>query len=288
MKIIKKITFSLAVLLAIYSCDTEYDKEVILNDDLTTITGEITTTATTFSGGISIPFSFTVPQSFSKKAIVTVKAENAEDVITTVTVILDAGQTSGSGMIELPELSGGLLSFDAVEQIGLLKIEGLSLVDEVDNDGTIELVPSSDDTTVLNSNEIVLSYFNQLADDGAGDTALHYLVDWDPATIDVDIQVIDRAFTNIFESSGSGDRYESDYFNDFHPDGEYDMYARIYGVVDPTTTEPIPFKIFTHNSDGSRELLEGEIPAGSATGGSRIPIAAISKSNGNTFSIVLY
>jgi hypothetical protein len=287
MKIIKKITFSLAVLLAIYSCDTEYDKEVILNDDLTTITGEITTTATTFTGGLSIPFSFTVPQSFSKKAIVTVKAENSEDVISTATVILEAGQTSGSGMIELPELSGGLSSFEASE-VGVLKIEGLSLVDEVDNDGTIELVPSSDDTTVLNSNEVVLNYYNQLADDAAGNEALHYLVDWDPVTIDIDIQVIDRAFTRIFENSASGSRYESDYFNDFHPDGEYDMYARIYGVSDPTTTEPIPFKIFTHNSDGSRELLEGEIPAGSATGGSRIPIAAITKSNGNTFSIVLY
>lgn len=287
MKIIKKITFSLAVLLAIYSCDNEYDKDVVLNDDLTTITGEITTTATTFTGGLSIPFSFTVPQSFSKKAIVTVKAENGEDVITTATVILDAGQTSGSGMIVLPELSGSL-GFEAAEQIGLLKIEGLSLVDEVDNDGTIELVPSSDDTTVLNSNEIVLDYYNRIANDTAGDRALHYLVDWDPATIDVDIQVIDRAFTMIFENSGSGNRYEDDWFDDFHPDGEYDMYARIYGVSDPTTTEAIPFKIFTHNTDGSRELLEGEIPAGSPTGGSRIAIAAITKSNGNTFSIELY
>lgn len=286
MKFIKTIIYVFICLLS-FSCTEEWDKQVII-PETRTIVGDISVSGTQFSGGLSVPFTITLPETFNKKAVVTVVSESVEFVNTSATVTIDAGASSGMGSITLPSVSGSLKSFDAVADFVTIKISGISLKDEVDDgNGNIELVQSSEDDVVLTSNIISISYFNLIASDALQATSMSYLFDWsDPAKYDIDIQVIDRAFTAIFENSDSGDRYESDFFNSFHPDGDYDMYARIYGVSDPTTSEDIPFKIFTLHPDGTRELFEGVIPSGSPTGGARIDIADIIKT-GNTYQLVL-
>lgn len=286
MKFIKSITYIFIISLSL-SCAQDYDKEVILQDT-SSMTAEISVIGNQFASGISVPFTFTLPQSFNKKAIVTVQAESSEYVTTTTSVTIDIGATTGSGNITLPSLSGSLTSFEPVLNLTNVKIAGISTVDEVDNEGTIELVPSSDDTTIVTSNIVSLAFFNQLADDRHQDTSMSYLFDWvGVAEYNINVEVIDRAFTKIYEKSYSVSRYESDYFDKAHPDGDYDFYLRVYAASkeNPTTID-IPYKIFTLHPDGKRDLLEGTLPAGSPTEGKRIDIGNIVKA-GNTYSISL-
>jgi len=277
MKILK-ISVLIAFLGIFSSCTDEFDGGVILQET-TDVTGTLVLLEDHFGSGQSTTFSFTLPQSFSKKAIVTVEALSAEFVRTLSTVEIDAGATTGNGAITMPEttnLGGYNLTLDFVD----VKIIGITLLDEVE----AELVPSLDDTYILTSNEVSVSYYNLLPNK-SGSGNFSYLLDWDDVSIDIDLEAIDAAFTKIFESSGSGSRYESDFFDNAHPDGDYDFYFRIWDGSDPTIKD-IAYRFFTVQPDGTRRVYEGVIPAGSPTGGARIDFATLTAS-GDDYTFVI-
>lgn len=283
MKNIKKLIYSAVCLIAFAACTEEYDKDVVLQ--ATTNQVAQLSMVGEFAPGASVAFTVTLPEAYSKKATITVSAISSELVTTTGTVTIDASETTASGRIILPASSGTLGGFGLKPGFITAGVAGIELLDEVDNDGTIELVPASDDTFTLTSNTVSLDCYSLLPGISTSGS-FSYLLDWDdPIKYDIDLQVIDRAFTAILESSESGDRYESDFFNNSHPDGDYDFYFRIY-AAGAVTAEDINFVLFTVLPDGTRNKYEGIILAGSSTGGARIDFASLTKT-GDDYTFVI-
>ncbi|PWG06533.1 hypothetical protein [Polaribacter aquimarinus] len=286
MKFIKSIIYISICLLTI-SCDVELDSEVVI-PKTNNITSELSVAGDHFGPGITVPVTVTLSQTFSKKVNVTVSATSKEATTTNATFTVNPGDTSVTGNLSLPATSNPLAGYAPKEAFVTVKVAGLAVMDEeTDDKGVVSLVNDPNDTTTMTSNEVSLDYYTQLPPvSGAG--SFVYLLDWDdPSEFDIDLQVIDAGFTSIFESSASGDRYESDFFNNSHPDGDYDFYFRIYTNDQSTTTSrDISYVLFTTQPDGTRNIYKGIIPAGTATGGARIDFATLTAA-GDAYTFVI-
>lgn len=285
MNIFKKLTLTVALGLVVVSCTEDAKRGITLP---ATESGEATLTLedNVFAPNASASFSFALPQAYDKPARVTVSALSSEFVERTATVDVPAGQTTGTGMITLPNTASGNVIgtyTQGAASFATLKINGaVPLKEEVDTNGNVELVPDSSNTLALTSNEVTVDVISRLP--GFNADGYNYVMDWeDPTNVDLDLQVIDAAFTSIFESSGSLTRFESDLFNNTHPDGDYVFYVRIWETPNPTTA-PIEYTIHMINPQGVRTSFTSTLPAGSPAGGSRIPVATLNKVNGNEYT----
>ena len=247
MKILKKITLSLMVLLAMYSCDTDYDKEVILND-----TTNREGTIALVGGDISAPgsskgFMVTLTAPFAKKAKLTVKAVGKDFTETFAIVDMDAGATSAEGTIVMPSVK--LNTFDKIEDYAYIQIEGIATGDDVtDESGETTFVNDANDNITVSSNTATVSYFQSVQwPYGAGVVAgrMTALFDWlNPGANDLDMLIYNAdTFANV-ESAASGSRYETDIFNDTHPDGNYFIAIDFW-----VASGDIPWKLFFVHPD---------------------------------------
>ncbi|GAA0724890.1 hypothetical protein GCM10009430_29800 [Aquimarina litoralis] len=243
-------------------------KEVINLD--ATIASDITITGE----GNVVDFTVTLPQSFNSAVTVTARATLDNGNFTTGTAEIDAGATTGTGSITLsPDDSvidgstiDGIADAVSIELIGIL---------------LDELVP--DTTYTISSNVLSLGLYPDTLPAAGG---LNILFDWDnPAVNDLDLEVIDRAFTSIFESSGTGSRFESDLFQTTgRADGIYDVY---YTIFSASPTEDINFNVLFTLPDGRLTVVSGVIPAGSAAS-TRTPIATFEKSTDAVTGVTSY
>lgn len=97
--------------------------------DITTITGTISTTATAVVTGQSIDFTATLPQAFEGDVEVEATAKLSNGTLTKSSITIPAGQTTGSGRIEMPSAENGFdLPFNNTLELSLSGIE-LSVAD---------------------------------------------------------------------------------------------------------------------------------------------------------------
>lgn len=131
MKNILKLSFILSLFLLV-SCE---DNEKFLGtpekyQDITTITGVISTSATAVATGQIIDFTATLPQSFEGDVEVEATAKLSNGTLTKSSITIPAGQTTGSGTIEMPAAENGFdLPFNNTLELSLSGIV-LSVADE--------------------------------------------------------------------------------------------------------------------------------------------------------------
>ena len=274
MKITKNIIYVLVLALTIYSCDNEYDKEVILNE-----TASLEGTIELVGGDISAPgerkgFLVTLPEAFDKKAQLTVKAVGKDFTETMAIVDMSAGATSAEGTIVMPDVS--LNTFDKVEDYAYLQIVGIATGDDVtDADGDTTFVNDPNDNVRVTSNTVSVSFFQQVQAGYADSTIagrMTVLFDWaNPGANDLDMYMFSSGFA-LVEDSGTGSRYEQDIFNDTHPDGTYFVAIDFY-----TASGDIPWKLFfVHPDQITVSYFEG-VFEGAASGDFVYPVVNFTK-----------
>lgn len=162
-------------------------------------------------------------------------------------ITIDAGQTSNTGVITIPNHDDLAVDFNGYT--AYLSAVGVG-VDQ--NTGTL-YKPSS--------NQVTFKVYDKTPKKSS--IGLSYLVDWAGApAVDIDIFVYGDPFRGFLERSTTGDRYEDDILETTHRDGTYTMGAYVFSQTPTVTTKPIPFRVFAISSSGKRTLIEGEIPAG--------------------------
>ncbi|MDY8134434.1 hypothetical protein [Aquimarina sp. 2201CG5-10] len=263
----KYILLSLAIL-AFGSCDDDDPISAGIGDPSTkniiNLESTVASDLAVIGEGNVIGFSVTLPQGLSSDATVTARITLDNGNTSTGTATVAAGATTGTGTITVPA-DDGVITGDTVG--GVSNAAQLSLIAILLD----ELEPNT--TYTITSNTVDLGIY---ADTLPSDSGLNILFDWeDPATNDLDMQVIDRAFTFIFETSESGNRFESDLFqNAGRDDGIYDVYTIIF-TASPTVD--LNYDLLFTLPDGSLEVINGTLPAGSPNL-TRIPIATFEKS----------
>lgn len=281
MKKILYIVVFITTFAALYSCDDSDSRNTPLRlPETTEVTGELTMKSEFSAPGYKAGFSFTIPQSYTNKAEVTVTATTSDFAQSTAVITLEAGETSASGTITMPEVSGGLLSnlLSGYADIVKVKLTGLKLVTD---DGAGNTIPVSDDTVTLTSNEVTMDYYDWVqAPYRAGVVAgrATILFDWEnPSSArDLDMRVFTSTF-DLVESAGSGSRWETDILDTDHPDGDYFVVIDVWrGSGD------IPWKFFfVHPDQVTMEVFEGTFTAAEIASGIIFPVIEWTKTTTN-------
>ena len=222
-----------------------------------------------YERGEAVNYTVTLPGTSTNARQVRVESQAGVNVFTSLSVA-DAGASESTGSITIPDL-GGSLAFDERGTFSAAVVGARQMEENEDE----ELVPIGGDATATISDPATVSYFDNTPAQAGG---LNILFDWeDPAANDLDLEVIDEAFTTIFESSASGSRYESDLFQDGRADGNYVVYYSIFDTENANSLADIQGRLFFVDSSGSKTLLEFTIPAGTPTN-ARTAVAIFAKS----------
>ncbi len=203
------------------------------------------------------------------KQITVVSQEGPE--VTISFAIVTAGATNAQGTITIPE-TGPSFSYDQSGTFGA-EIIGARRGEFVINEDDEEVfVPSGGDTVATSSEEATLAFYDRTPALNTG--GLNILYDWvNPSENDFDLEIIDQAFTTIFDSSGTGSRYEDVLTVNADPDTDYVLYVTIFTEA---PAADVNNRFFFVAPNGEKTLLEFVIPAGTAPG-SRFPVATYNK-----------
>lgn len=272
-----KMAFAALIAMAAISC--EDDEPVTagdgdpLNENVITVNATLSTTQPQIGEENLLPVSVTLDRSFATDAEVTVRATLTNGNVSTGIVTVAAGATSATGGITLPSDDGFVPAGFFDPAAGTLTASAI-LLDELEEGNAY----------IVTSNEVALDIWSMTAPGRGG---LNYVLDWEnAASVDLDLQVIDEAFTAILESSGSSDRFESDLFDTpGRADGVYVFYIRNFS---DETTEDLEYRLFLTQPNGSLVVLSGVFEAGLPSGGARVPFAQFEKTTDPTTGAVSY
>ncbi|MDA1116368.1 MAG: hypothetical protein O2993_07930, partial [Bacteroidetes bacterium] len=207
--------------------------------------------------GTYIDYTVTMPQSFAVEATVTVRATSVDGSKYTLSkVVVPAGSTTLSGLVEMPALNGNPGRYEGTSNAATMEVDGVAL-------------SSGDDPYVMTSNKISLGLL-----DGNGPFDFAYPVDYDGDGViepwlsisldwegpysenDLDLYVTDAAVTAYYETSYSGDRFEGDFFNgNWNPDGVYLVWVDPYSMIGSSVD--VRFTATDHN--GLTTLIETSV-----------------------------
>jgi len=238
-----------------------------------TITATVTTPTPINAEGRDLDITITLPRSFSSNATLEVTGTLKSGVQSIVdTITLPAGSSSVDTKLPIPvddpdSAFEGIPDFFSVQTTGLL-LEGL--------EPGINYIISSEPLTVDLYNTFQL-------DDVDG--SMTYLMDWaNPSINDFDVYVADLEVPeNSIEVSATGNRYESDIFNNTHPDGTYTIDVVPYTVSEET----VPWKIFfVYPDQESFEIFEGTFT--NAVEGETYPLVQFTKTTDPNTEEVTY
>ncbi|RZS99940.1 hypothetical protein [Aquimarina brevivitae] len=244
------------------------DKEIINID--ATIASDVTVTGE----GNVVDFTVTLPQAFSTDVTVTATARMDNGGVTTGTAEIAAGATTGAGTVTISP-DDSVIDGETIEGASdALTIELTAILLD-------ELVPGT--TYTISSNELSLGIYPKTLSAAGG---INILLDWNGAPgIDIDMQVIDRGFTAIFENAASGDRFEEDLFeNTGRADGIYDVYVIAFTPVAAGGTD---YNVLFTLPDGRLVAVNGTLPESTPVG-VRIPVATFEKSTNVDTGVVSY
>jgi len=243
MKKILYITFIFSALILSSCVDDNFSRAYVDNEMKTVVVGTLTLDRTSAAPSSQIGFTFDLSQSFSTGATVEVRAITFNFAQTIAYVTLPAGSTSGSGTIEMPGDDGDGTDFFGIDGYATVELTGVALDED------------TDDPFVLTSEPVSLRSLNYNSDYmSPRSDAMKILFDWaSPDVNDLDMYVYNADTFDLVEDAESGSRYEGDWFNAFHPDGEYFVAIGFYSVEGGD----LPYNFtFTH-PDGTVDFYEG-------------------------------
>lgn len=239
--------------------------------DIVSLDIAISTETSIVGEGNVLDFTVVLPQTFESDATITVEVQFDNGGVSTGSAVVKANQTSAMGSITMPPDDGFITGETIFGAADAAKLKAVAfLLDE----------PIPNTTFAVDSNTVSLGIYPDTLIAGGG---LNIMMDWNGAPeIDLDMQVIDRGFTAVFENSAGGVRFESDLFQNVgRPDGIYDVYAR------PYTTPSTEFAVLFTLPDGRLKVITGTIPE-SAGDGTRIPVATFEKITDSETGVVDY
>jgi len=264
----KKITNLLLTLILGFSVSSCYDDDPINKfpvQGLTGITLSVASTNNVTGEGFGVPFTATIPQTYTEDVTVEalLKFVNGE---ARNTITIPAGSTSASGSVDM---QGDDAVSDFNGRAVTLSMSGFSL------DGNAQAGQPA--AFNVSSNEVNLTSYD-LVQFGYGDGVvagrMTALFDWEnPGANDLDMLMFNAdTFANV-ESAASGSRYETDIFNDTHPDGNYFVAIDFW-----IASGDIPWKIFfVHPDQKTVTSFEGTF-VGAASGDFIFPLINFTKS----------
>ena len=218
--------------------------------------------------GYGVPFTATLPKSFSTDATVEARL-SFEGGFATNTVTIPAGSTSANGSVSM-QGNDGLDKFTG--RAVKLSLSGVALADQ---SGIFDIT----------SNEVALTSFDRVQwPYGSAVIAgrMTALLDWvNPAGNDVDMYI------GAVESAESGSRWETDIFNDTHADGTYTVEAGVWVASDTD----IPWKIFfVHPDQETVTSFEGTLTGLTLGTGvnANVEIATLTKTTDAGSGVVSY
>ncbi|MBW1296684.1 hypothetical protein [Aquimarina litoralis] len=259
-----KYILSLSILLAAFaSCDDEDNElnNVVLPPAPTTnVTATITPEFTFATIESDLNFDISVPSGFASDAIIQV--ESSSPAVTTIEQVrLVDGATTATGSITALDVDAGVGFRPQTVQIAA---SGVRLVNiEVDEDMEETITPIENDNTALSSEPVTIDIYNRLpAVSAAGDANL--LVDWSGAPAnDLDFRA---NLVGVGQVTGqTGTRYEAITLAAGFPDGEFVISVQVFNTTETQTTEDIDYTFFYALPDGTVQIVNGTLPAGSET-----------------------
>jgi len=235
---------------AIVSCDENdpVSGSPVDNSDIVTLTGIISSPEAAVVAGQQIGFTATIPQTFEGDVRVEATASLPNGVKTTASVVIPAGQTSASGIIQVPSSEAPILMpFNNAMKLSLTAI----LLTEGES-GTHYL---------LNSNELTLDYGDS-ATPAANITRLTITFDWKGPydQNDLDMYVIRVNPDNSLSVIGTGftgTRYENGVINNTAVDATYVVAAESYTTVYGDDTGDIPYRYIIRYPNNSVRVFAG-------------------------------
>ncbi|WP_370477908.1 hypothetical protein [Tamlana flava] len=274
MKKLIYITFSILTI-GLFSCseDDSYSIAYVDTEVKTPLTGTLTFATSSAFGNTNVDYTINIPQSFEVASVVELTLTSTYEVLKVNTNIekvydtIPAGATTKMGSFVMPSFDAeapfyGLSSFLTVE------ISGIALVQppKEDEDGKpIEpYVPVDDPYTMTSeaTDVTLLEYHDPYM--APNPKTLMISLDWEGpyggGENDIDLYVLDAAFTTLYESSESGSRFEGDFFNnpanENHPDGDYVIEIGVWTAV---SDAPIAYRLVLTHPDGTRDIFEGTV-----------------------------
>jgi len=260
-----KFAFTAVLALGVLSC--EDDEPISAGDgdplakNVVSVDAMVTALQPNVGEGNLTPFAVTIGNTFSSDATVTVKVTFDNGDVSTGTALVPAGATTGTGALTMPADDGFIPAGLVAENAGTLSAIAI-LLDELVEDTTYVIAPNATDIGIFSDTLGVAGGLNSIFDWSNSENA------------DLDFYVIDEAFTAIFEDSETGSRFESDLFETVgREDGVYVFYTIIFTAP---ADEAIDYQVLSTLPDGSLNVFEGTLPAGSPQG-SFIPLGSFEK-----------
>jgi len=264
MKKIINLLIALVVGFSVTSCYDDDPINLYPTQGLSDITLSVASSNGVTAEGFTVPFMATIPQSFSSD--VTVEARlTFEGGIVNSNVTIPAGQTSASGSVNMQGNDG------------LNKFSGRSV--DLSLTGLAVSAPSTGESSAftVSSNKVTLTSFDRVQwPYGSAVIAgrMTALFDWvNPGANDLDMLIFDANSFALVESAASGSRWETDIFNDTHPDGDYFVAIDFW-----IASGDIPWKIFFVHPDQTTVTSFSGTFAGAASGDFIFPLINFTKS----------
>lgn len=263
----KKINYLLIVLVIGFSLTSCYDDDPINKypvkglgdvslsvDSPNNVTGE----------GFGVPFTATIPQSYGSDVSVEARLTFEGGIVNT-SVSIPAGGTSASGVINM-QGNDGLAKFTGRSVD--LSLTGLAVSDPA---------PGENSAFNVSSNKVNLTSYDRVQwPYGSATIAgrMTALFDWaNPDSNDLDMLMFNADTFEQVESAASGSRWETDIFNDTHPDGNYFIAIDFW-----IASGDIPWKIFfVHPDQTTITSFEGTF-VGANSGDFVFPLINFTKS----------
>ncbi len=270
----------------LFSCgDDDYSIAYQDTETKTPISGTLMVERNVAAPSTVLGFSYTLPQSFEVDAVVQVSGTSsfstigADPFVTVSTDTLRAGETTGTGTIRVPGRLSDMGGFYGIAEYSSYQLTGVALVQTIEVDGETVDNPVAD-PFVLTSDPVTISsldYEDTWMDQTLVPGALAFLLDWaDEGASDLDMFVFNYADGSQVENSESGSRYEGDFFNDFHPDGDYYVQIDVFGLA-PDTVD-LDYNMHFTQPDGRVTYYEGVFSAAELASGTIAPVININKS----------
>ena len=265
MKNIKYIILTIICITA-FSCGDDTFTRVFVDDEVKApLTGTITLDTPNLFGSQAVNYTVTIPQSFAVESVVEttitsyVNAFEFNPFEEKVYDTIPAGSTTISSSFEMPDFDAEA-PFEGIAEFASISLTGVALV-QPDPDDIVNIGPV-DDPYTLTSEPVILNLFADNPWIRSEPPTLLYSIDWvGPYDLnDLDLYLYNDDFSETFETSESGDRFEGDFINnpanEDYPDGDYIVEIAIWTSVDDT---PIPYRLVFSYPDGTIETYEGTV-----------------------------
>ena len=231
MKKIKYFLFTLVIGGLLSSCYSDDALPEYPVQGLSDIAVTINSSNSVTGEGFGVPFTASLPQAFTSDATLETKLLFEGGFVASTSTIVPAGSTSVNGSISM-QGDDGLSKFTGRDLT--LSISGIALADQ-------------SQAFNITSNEAVLKSFDRVQwPYGAATIAgrMTLLIDWEnPNTNDIDMYVFSETFDQV-EAGTTTSRWETDIFNDTHPDGNYFVAIDLWDA-----TGDLPWQLFFVDPD---------------------------------------